>query len=185
MNAKQMKPGMIIEFRGNLCRVLEVTHFTPGNLRAFVQAKIRNVETGIQIEHKFISTESVERAILDTREVEYLYQDGDFYNFMDIENYEQFHLSAEDMGDAVKYLQPNMKLRVGKHEGRFVNLELPKTVKLKVTDTEPYIKTATATNMYKRATVETGAVIQVPGFINEGELIEIDTETGDYLGRAK
>ena len=185
IGSKQLKVGMAIIFKGEVYRVMEVSHVQPGKGGAFIQAKLRNVITGLQTEHKYRSGEPVEKAIIDTREIEYLYEDGDLYHFMDSETYDQFHITHETLGDAVQYLTPNLKLLVEKHEDRFIGIELPKMVRLTVMETEPYIKTATATNAYKGAKVETGATFQVPGFINEGERIEIDTTTGKYLGRAK
>lgn len=185
MGAKQLKVGMTILFNKELYRMLSVKHVTPGNLGAFVQVKMRNLRTGLQTEHKFRSTEDVERVYPETTEVEYLYADGDTYNFMDTTSYEQFPISAEILGESTQYLKPNMKLKLESFDEKPVGIELPATVSLKVVETEPFIKTATATNSYKAAKVETGATIQVPGFITEGEAIEIDTSTGEYLGRAK
>jgi elongation factor P len=184
LTGKTMKVGMVIHYEGHMYRVMETQIVAPGNWRAFVQAKLRNVLTGTQKEQRFRTDESIERAMLDRREVEFLYQDGDNYNFMDVENYEQFHVTSELLGDKSKWMKPNSRLYVEKFEGRPIIVELPQTMKLKVTETEPYMKTATATNAYKNATLETGATIQVPGFITAGEEIQIDTETGQYQGRA-
>lgn len=185
IGSKQLKVGMAIIFKGEIYRVMDLSHVQPGKGGAFIQAKLRNVITGLQTEHKYRSGEGVERAIIDTREIEYLYEDGGDYYFMDCETYDQFHFTKDVLGDSVSYLTPNLKLMVEKHEDRFIGIELPKVVKLQVLETEPYIKTATATNAFKGAKVETGATFQVPGFIVEGERVEIDTTTGKYLGRAK
>ncbi len=185
IGSKQLKVGMAILFKGEIHRVMELSHVQPGKGGAFIQAKLRNVITGLQTEHKYRSGEPVERAIIDTREIEYLYEDGEHFHFMDCETYDQFHLTKEMLGDQAQYLTPNLKLMVEKYEDRFIGIELPKVVKLEVIETEPYIKTATATNAFKGAKVETGATFQVPGFINQGERVEIDTTTGKYLGRAK
>ena len=185
MNAKSLKAGVIIEYRGELWRTMQATHMSPGKGRAFVQAKLRNVVSGTQTEIKFRSDENLERAVLEQREVQYLYQEGGAYCFMDTENYEQFHLSEEMLGDSTLFLKPNMNLQVESYEGKPMGVQLPKTVTLKVVETEPYVKTATVTNSYKAAKVETGATVQVPGFISEGEEIDIEIESGKYLGRGK
>jgi elongation factor P len=185
VTGKTLKVGMVIQFEGAMYRVMETQIISPGNWRAFVQTKLRNILSGNQKEQRFRTDEVLERAMLDTREVEFLYQEGDSYHFMDTQNYEQFHMTADVLGGAVKFLKPNMRLHVDKFEGRPITVELPQTVDLRVTETTPFIKAATATNQYKEAKLETGALIQVPGFITEGEMIQVDTATGEYLGRAK
>ncbi|MFH1017875.1 MAG: elongation factor P [Pseudomonadota bacterium] len=185
MNAKSIKPGMILQVDGQLFRVLSAKHLTPGNLGALVQTKLRGVKTDIQTERRFRAQEDVERVYLENREIEFLYKDGDIYHFMDTETYEQFHLSAEILGDATLWLTPNLKLKVERFEEQPIGVELPDKVKVKITHTEPFMKSATVTNAFKAAEVETGATVQVPGFISEGETIEVDTTTGEYLGRAK
>lgn len=161
------------------------TIVTPGKGHAFVQVKFRNVLRGTQKDQRFNSDQSLERAILDKRPMEYLYHDGDLYHFMDPTTYDQIQLSADLLGEAVKYLIPNSQIFVESYEEKPIGVELPATVKLKVVETEPGLKTATVTNTYKPATLESGAIVQVPPFITEGELVEIDTTTGEYLGRAK
>ncbi|MCB0308297.1 MAG: elongation factor P [Bdellovibrionales bacterium] len=183
MIAKNLKVGMVINYEGHLFRVMSIHLIAPGNWRSFAQAKLRKLSDGTQKENRFRSDENVERAILDQREVEYLYQEDTTYHFMDTTSYEQFQLQNEDLGDAINYLIPNMKINVEFYEGKPIGVALPKTVNLKVVETEPYVKTATATSQYKPAKVETGATFQVPGFVTEGESIQIDTETGKYLGR--
>jgi elongation factor P len=160
-------------------------HITPGNWRGMVQAKIRHLKTGSIIEHRFRSEDRIERAILDETEMEFLYQDGDMYHFMNNETYEQIALSGEVLGDAVPYLFPNIKLKIEMYEGRPVGIELPLTVELKVVETEPAIKGASVSNQSKPARMETGLMVQVPPFIAEGDLIKIDTATGAYIERAK
>jgi elongation factor P len=150
-----------------------------------VQTKIRNLKTGAIIEHRFRSEDRVERAILDETEMEFLYQDGDMYHFMNNETFEQIALSEEVLGEAVPYLFPNIKLKIEMYEGRPVGIELPLTVELKVVETEPAIKGASVSNQNKPARMETGLVVQVPPFISEGDLIKIDTGTGAYIERAK
>jgi elongation factor P len=183
--AKQIKVGNTVTFEGELWRVLSKNIIAPGNWRAFVQLKLRNVVRGSQKEQRFGADDNIERAILDKRPMEFLYADGDMYHFMDPATYEQTQMSADQLGDVVQWLTPNLKLAIESHEGKPIGVELPATVKLKVAETDPFLKTATVTNTYKQAKLETGATVQVPGFITEGELVEIDTETGEYLGRAK
>jgi len=185
IQATQLKRGMCIKHDNDLYRVVETQHKTPGNLRGMVQAKIRHLKTGSIMEHRFRSEDRVERAILDDSEMEFLYQDGDMYHFMNNESFEQIALSAEVLGDAVQYLIPNIKLKVEMYEDRPVGIELPLTVEMKVLETEPAIKGASVSNVGKPAKMETGLVVQVPAFIAEGETIRIDTATGAYIERVK
>jgi elongation factor P len=183
--ATQLRPGNIIKHAGELFSIHKVEHRTPGNLRAFVQAKMRNLRTGALIEHRFRSEDRVEQAMVDEQEMEYLYKDGDDYCFMNTENYEQIHLSSEVLGGSALYLIPNVQIKVQMYEGRAVGIELPITVDLLVTGTEPGLKGATVSNVTKPATLEPGLVVQVPPFINAGEKIRVDTAEGKYLERAK
>ena len=183
--ATQMRAGMVIEHRNELVRVMNVVHVTPGNWRGMVQTKLRKIDTGTQIEHRFRSEDKVERIVLEQHDMEFLYSDGDHYHFMNTENYEQVALTAEDLGEAVKFLKPNLRVEVEFHELRPIGIELPKSVDLRVTDTEPGLKNATATNVLKPATVESGAIVQVPVFVNIDDVIRVSTETGEYLSRAK
>jgi elongation factor P len=185
IQATQMKRGMCIKHENDLFRVVATQHITPGNWRGMVQAKIRNLRTGSIIEHRFRSEDRVERAILDEVEMEYLYQDGDLYYFMNNETFEQVGLSADVLGDAVPYLIPNIKLEVEFYEERPVGIELPMSVVMKVIETEPAIKGASVSNVGKPAKMESGLVVSVPPFISEGDVIKIDTATGSYLERAK
>ncbi|MGN6592507.1 MAG: elongation factor P [Terriglobales bacterium] len=185
LSANQMRPGMVIIHDNELYSVFSITHRTPGNLRAFVQAKIRNLRTGGLIEYRFRSDDRVERATLDEAEMEYLYNDGDAFYFMNTENFEQTHLNRDTLGDAVNYLIPNLKIAVEFYEGKPVSVELPQTVDLEVTDTEPGLKGATVSNVTKAATLETGLVVQVPPFIETGEKIRVGTAEGTYLERVK
>lgn len=185
LSATQLRPGHIIKHSGDLFSIHQVAHRTPGNLRAFVQVKMRNLRTGAMIEHRFRSEDRVEQAIVDEQEMEYLYKDGDQYCFMNTENYEQFHLSKDALGDAALYLIPNIQLKIQMYEGRPVGIDLPITVELTVTETEPGLKGATVSNVTKAATLETGLIVQVPPFINTGEKIRVDTAEGKYLERAK
>jgi elongation factor P len=182
--ATQMRPGMIIKHNNELHAVFSVEHRTPGNLRAFIQAKLRNLRTGAMFEHRFRSPDAIERVIVDEISMDFLYSDGDDYYFMNTENYEQTHLKRDTLGDSVEYLIPNLQIRVSFFDGVAVGIELPQTVEMIVVQTEPGLKSATASSVTKPATLETGLVVQVPPFINEGEKIRVDTAEGAYLSRA-
>jgi len=184
MNANDLRPGMIIRHNNELFTIHRAEHRTPGNLRAFVQARMRNLRTGALIDHRFRSEDTVERAAIDEVEMQYLYSDGDSYYFMNTANYEQIHLPKESVGDRAAYMMPDVLLKVAFFEGRPVDVELPATVDLKVVQTEPGIKGGSATNVTKPATLETGVVVQVPPFINAGETIRVDTVEGKYIERA-
>ena len=182
--ATQMRPGMIIKHNNELHAVFSVEHRTPGNLRAFIQAKLRNIRTNAMFEHRFRSGDAIERVIVDEILMEFLYNDGDDYYFMNPEDYEQTVLKASTLGDAVEYLTPNLQIHVSDFDGVAVGIDLPQTVELTVVETEPGIKSATASSVTKPAKLETGLVVQVPPFINEGEKIRVDTSEGTYLSRA-
>ena len=184
IQATQLKKGMCIKHDNDLWRVVEAQHKTPGNLRGMVQAKIRNLKTGSISDHRFRSVDMVERAILDETQMEYLYQDGDMYHFMNGETFEQVGLSNDVLGDAVSYLIPNIKIGIEFYEGRPVGIDLPLNVTMKVMETEPAIKGASVSNVGKPAKMETGLVVQVPPFVNTGDLVRVSTETGEYLSRA-
>jgi elongation factor P len=183
--ATQLRPGMIIKHNNDLHTVFSVAHRTPGNLRAFIQAKLRNIRTGAMFEHRFRSADSLEKINVDEVEMEYLYNDGDNYYFMNTESYEQTHLTKDILGDAVDYLTPNLHIDVEFYDGRAVGIELPQTVDMEVMETEPGLKSATASSVMKPATLETGLVVHVPPFINAGEKIRVDTAEGTYLQRVK
>lgn len=182
--ATQMRPGMIIKHNNELHTVFAVEHRTPGNLRAFIQAKLRNLRTGAMFEHRFRSPDPIERVIVDEMPMEFLYNDGDDYYFMDTSNYEQLNLKRSTLGDAVEYLTANLQITVSMFDGVPVGIDLPLTVELTVIETEPGMKSATASSVTKPARLETGLVVQVPPFINEGEKIRVDTAEGVYLSRA-
>jgi elongation factor P len=182
--ATQMRPGMIIKFNNELHTVFAVEHRTPGNLRAFIQAKLRNLRTGAMFEHRFRSPDPIDRVIVDEIPMEFLYNDGDDYYFMDTATYEQTNLKRDTLGDAVEYLTPNLQITVSIFDGVPVGIDLPQTVEMTVIETEPGIKSATASSVTKPARMETGLVVNVPPFINEGEKIRIDTAEGTYLSRA-
>ncbi|HUQ95633.1 MAG TPA: elongation factor P [Bryobacteraceae bacterium] len=184
LTATQLRPGMVIKFNNELFTVFKMEHRTPGNLRGFVQVKMRNMRSGSQIEHRFSSEDRVEKAMLDEQDMEYLYDDGEYFYFMNTENYEQMHLTREFLGDAVNYLVPQLKVAIEFYEGKAIGVELPPTVDLTVLETEPGLKGATVSNVTKPAKTETGLVVLVPPFINEGEKIRVSTAEGTYQERA-
>jgi elongation factor P len=184
LSATQLRPGMVIKFNNELYSVFSMTHRTPGNLRGFVQAKMRSLRTGSMTEHRFSSEDKVEKAQLDEHDMEFLYDDGEYFYFMNIENYEQMHLTKDLLGDATNYLIPQLKVTVEFYEGKPISVELPATVDMTVVETEPGLKGATVSNVTKPAKMETGLVVQVPPFITEGEKIRVNTSEGTYQERA-
>ena len=184
LQATRLKKGMLIKVDQDLFRVLELQHVTPGNLRGFVRVKLRNIRNGSVSDQKLRSEDTLDRATLDEHEMQYLYKDGDDYCFMDTSSYEQVHISSEVLGDSVNYLKPEMTIQVEFYGSEPVGIELPPAVDLKVLDTAPGIKGATASAQVKPATLETGIVVQVPPFVNPGDMVRINTETGEYLSRA-
>src|SRR5437764_3841205 len=184
ISATQLRPGMVIKYNNELYSIFSVNHRTPGNLRGFVQAKMRSLRTGGMMENRFSSEDKVEKAMLDEQEMEYLYDDGEYYYFMNTENYEQIHLTKDLLGDAVNYLIPQLKVNVEFYEGKPMSVELPATVDLTVVETEPGWKGSTVSNVTKPARMETGLVVQVPPFITEGEKIRVNTAEGTYQERA-
>jgi elongation factor P len=183
IQATRLRKGMLIKVGTGLFRLLELHHLTPGNKRAHIQVRMRNIRTMALADEKFRAEEDVERATLDEREMQYLYNDGDHYYFMDTASYEQIHISHEAMGDAKHYLVADAVIRVEFYEAEPVGIELPPTVDLVVKETVPGIKGATASAQVKPATLETGLVVQVPPFVNEGDRIRVNTETGEYQSR--
>lgn len=175
--------GMVIRFNGELHRIEEYIHRTPGNLRAFVQAKLRNLRNGRITETRFRSGEEVEEVRMEQREFQYLYHDGSSYQFMDKENYEQIPVDETILGTPAKFLKEGESVQLFLVEGGVISAEVPFKVTLKVTNTEPGVRGDTATKTLKPAEVETGATVNVPLFINEGDVIRVDTRTGDYLER--
>jgi len=175
---------MVIKFNKELYSVFSMTHRTPGNLRGFVQAKMRSLRTGSMTEHRFSSEDKVEKAVLDQQDMEYLYDDGEYFYFMNTESYEQMHLTKELLGDATNYLIPQLKVSVEFYEGKPISVELPPSVDMTVVETEPGLKGATVSNVTKPAKMETGLVVQVPPFISEGEKIRVNTSEGTYQERA-
>jgi elongation factor P len=175
---------MCILFEGDVCRVMNVHHVTPGNWRGFVQVRMRSLKSGNSFEHRFGSTEKVERAILETHQMEYLYSDPSGHHFMNQETYEQISMDDETLGETMQYLLPNTVIQVDFYDERPVGIELPNTVTLEVVDTEPSLKGATASASYKPAKMETGLTVMVPPFIEVGTKILIDTRENKYLSRA-
>ena len=181
--ATQMRPGMIIKHNNDLHMVFSVEHRTPGNLRAFIQAKLRNVRTGAMFIERFRSPDPIDRIRVDEIKMEFLYNDGDDYYFMD-EAFEQTVLKHETLGAAIEYLIPNLSISVSFYDGKAVGIDLPGIIEMTVVETEPGIKSATASSVTKPAKMETGLVVAVPSFINEGEKIRVDTAEGSYVSRA-
>ncbi len=185
ISATQIRRGMVILFNGELYKVMEFRHHTPGNLRAMVQAKLRNIKTGSSFEHRFRSADTVERASLEQHEMEYMYSDGSHHHFMNTENYEQVALSEEELGVAAPWLTPGLKLQAEFYEGTPIGIDLPPSMELTVTRTEPTMKGATVSNVNKPATLENGVTVTVPPFVNEGDRIRVDPSEGRYIERAK
>jgi len=185
MQANDLRRGMVVLFNGDLCKVLEFHHHTPGNLRAMVQAKLRNLRTGNQFEHRFRSQDEVEQAFINQHEMEYLYSDGHAHHFMNTENYEQTEISDDDLGDSAAWLNPGVKLQVQFYDNKPIGIELPKTLRAKIAETQPMVKGSTASSSYKPATLENGVTVLVPPFVTEGEEIVVDPSENRYIERAK
>ncbi len=184
MKAVDLRPGTAVRMDGKLYVIAKFEHRTPGNLRAFIQAKLRDVMNGGYIEKRFASSDELEEVSLDKRQCEYLYPEADSFVFMDAETFDQFNVPREVAGEAMMYLRPNAETIIMFLEGNPLSLELPASVELKVTETAPGIKGATATNQLKEATLETGLKTRVPPFIAEGEVIKVSTADGSYQSRA-
>jgi elongation factor P len=185
IQATQLRPGMVLEYNNGLWRVMTISHITPGNWRGMVQTKLRNIRTGTQTENRFRSEDRVERVILDQVRMQFLYQEGDDFHFMNTETYDQVSLPRELIEDVAQFLTPNMEVEVEFQDSTPLNVSAPKTVNLKVVATDPGVKTAAVTNTLKPARTETGLVVQVPHFVSEGDVITINTETGEYQSRTK
>jgi elongation factor P len=183
IKASDIRRGQIVTIDGTNYLVMDFAHRTPGNLRAFVQAKLRNLSNGSQVEKRFRSDEQIEAPFVEHREFEYLYSAGDEHVFMDVETYDQIHFGSDMVGDSMLYLLPNSRVQVTYIDQKATSIELPASVDHTITDTPPSIKGATATNQYKEATTETGLKIQVPPFIGPGDKVRIDTRSGEYVSR--
>jgi elongation factor P len=185
MPATQIRRGMVIVFEGQPCRVLEFRHHTPGNLRAMVQAKLKNVRTGANFEHRFRAADSIEQASMETHELEFLYDAGGTYHFMNTENYDQLELDEETLGDNAQWMQPGMRIMAEFYDGRPVGIQLPNALVLEVVETAPVMKSATKTASTKPARLENGVTVNVPEFISTGERVRVNPNTGEYMDRAK
>jgi elongation factor P len=185
MPATQIRRGMVLVFEGEPCRVVEFRHHTPGNLRAMVQAKLKNLRTGSSFEHRFRAADSIEMASMETQDHEVMYQGGDTYHFMNVENYDQLEMDEEMLGDNAQWMQPGMRIVAEYYEGRPIGIQLPNTLTLEVVDTAPVMKTATKTASTKPAKLENGVTVNVPEFISTGEKVRVNPTTGEYMDRAK
>ena len=183
--ASNMRRGMAIMFNGEPARVLDFHHHTPGNLRALVQAKLRKLRTGIQFEHRFRATDTVDIANLETHNLNFMYKAGTTYHFMNAENYDQLEVEEEDLGDNAKWMTEGMQIVAEFYEGRPIGIQMPTALVLEVVDTAPVMKTATKTASSKPALLNNGISVNVPEFIQTGEKIRVNPETGEYLDRAK
>jgi elongation factor P len=185
MPATQIRRGMVLVFEGDPCRIVEFRHHTPGNLRAMVQAKLKNLRTGSNFEHRFRAADSVERASMETHDLEFLYKGGDSYHFMNTENYDQTEMDEETLGDSAQWMQPGMRIQAEYYNGRPIGIQLPNSLTLEVVDTAPVMKSATKTASTKPAKLENGVTINVPEFVSTGEKVRVNPQTGDYVDRAK
>lgn len=185
LSANDIRKGMVILFEGTPCKVMEFRHHTPGNLRAMVQARLRNLITGSSFEHRFRSVDTLDRITLEQHEMEYLYSDGSHHHFMNSENYEQISLTEDELGDAAQWLMPGIKIEVEFYNGTPIGVQLPASMELIVEYTEPGLKGATVTNTNKPAKLENGVMIQVPPFIESGERIRVNPAEARYMERVK
>ena len=183
--ASNMRRGMAIMFNGDPCRVLDFHHHTPGNLRALVQAKLRKLKTGIQFEHRFRATDSLELAELETHELDFMYKAATTYHFMNADNYEQLEVEEEDLGDSAKWMTEGMRIIAEFYEGRPIGIQMPTALTFEVVETAPVMKTATKNASSKPALLNNGISVNVPEFIQTGERIRVNPETGEYIDRAK
>ncbi len=185
MPATQIRRGMVLVFEGDPCRVIEFRHHTPGNLRAMVQAKLKNLRTGSSFEHRFRAADSIERASMETHDLEFLYQGGDTYHFMNTENYDQLEMDEEMLGDSAQWMQPGMKIQAEYYNGKPIGIQLPQYLVLEIVETSPVMKSATKTASTKPARLENGVTVNVPEFLGTGEKIRVNPTTGEYMERAK
>lgn len=183
--ATQIRRGMVIVYEGDPCRIVEFRHHTPGNLRAMVQAKLKNLRTGSTYEHRFRAADSVEPASMETHDLEYMYDSAGTYHFMNTQNYDQLEMDAEGLGDAAQWMQPGMKITAEFYEGRPVSVKMPTSMVFEIVDTAPVMKTATKNASSKPAKLENGVMVNVPEFLSTGEKVRVNPTTGEYLERAK
>ena len=185
LSANDIRKGMVILHEGTPVRVMEFHHHTPGNLRAMVQTRLRNLLTGNSFEHRFRSNDTLDRVVLEQHAMEYLYSDGSHHHFMNTENYEQISLTEDELGDAAQWLMPGLKIEVEFYNGTPIGVQLPASMELAVTETEPVMKGATASNSNKPATLENGVTLYVPPFIVPGERIRVNPTESKYMERVK
>ncbi len=184
-SANDIRKGMVILFEGTPCKVMEFRHHTPGNLRAMVQTRLRNLLTGSSFEHRFRSNDTLDRVVLEQHDMEYLYSDGSHHHFMNTENYEQVSLTEDELGDAAQWLMPGLKIQVEFYNDTPIGVQLPASMELTITDTEPVMKGATASNSNKPATLENGVTLYVPPFMTVGERIRVNPSESKYMERVK
>lgn len=185
MPATQIRRGMVLVFEGEPCRVVEFRHHTPGNLRAMIQTKLKNIRTGNNFDHRFRAADTIEKAAMETNDLEFMYQGGDTYHFMNTENFDQIEMDAETLGDSAQWMQPGMKIQAEYYNGNPIGIQLPNSLNLEITETAPVMKTATKTASTKPATLTNGVTINVPEFIAQGERVRVNPTTGEYMDRAK
>ena len=183
--ATQIRRGMVLVFEGQPCRIIEFRHHTPGNLRAMVQAKLKNLKSGSSFEHRFRAADTVEPAFMETHDLEFMYKGGDTYHFMNTENYDQIEMDDEALGDNAQWMQPGMKIQAEFFEGKAIGIRLPNTMILEIVETAPVMKTATKNASSKPAKLENGVTVNVPEFISTGEKVRVNPTTGEYMDRAK
>ena len=183
ISAGEFRNGITLEYDGEIYVIIEFQHVKPGKGAAFVRSKLKNIKSGGIVEKTFRPTEKMPRAHIDRKEMMYLYRDGDLYNFMDTETYDQITLNASDIGDALDYVKENDTVKILSHNGNVFGIEPPMHAELRVIETEPGFRGDTATGAVKTAKLETGVTVTVPLFINEGDVLKIDTRTGEYLSR--
>ena len=183
--ATQIRRGMVLVFEGQPCRIIEFRHHTPGNLRAMVQAKLKNLKSGSSFEHRFRAADTVEPAFMETHDLEFMYKGGDTYHFMNTENYDQIEMDDEALGDNAQWMQPGMKIQAEFFEGKAIGIRLPNTMTLEIVETAPVMKTATKNASSKPAKLENGVTVNVPEFISTGEKVRVNPTTGEYMDRAK
>ena len=183
ISAGDFRNGVTIELEGNIFQIIEFQHVKPGKGAAFVRTKLKNIKSGGVVEKTFRPTEKCPQARIDRKDMQYLYSDGELYNFMDTETFEQIALNQDEIGDAMKFVKENEMVKMCSHNGSVFAVEPPLFVELEITETEPGFKGDTATGATKPAIVETGAQVLVPLFVNQGDTIKIDTRTGEYLSR--
>jgi elongation factor P len=184
-SATQIRRGMVLVFEGDPCRVVEFRHHTPGNLRAMVQAKLKNLRTGSNFEHRFRAADTIVKADMETNELEFMYQGGDSYHFMNVANYDQIEMDEEALGDAAPWMQPGMKILAEYYNGRPIGIELPNSLILTIVETAPVVRGATKNASSKPAKLENGVTVNVPEFVETGTRIRVNPTLGEYLDRAK